>query len=69
VQVGDLVELSAAGEKLSYYEHYTGLYGIVLRLKHCCWVVQWFRSDGRLPPYRPIIERRHLKHLKKKKTS
>ena len=67
MKIGDLVELSAAGEKSSYYKYYTGLCGIVLRHHRNRWVVQWFNQDGTLPPYRPFIERCYLKHRKKKK--
>ena len=61
MKVGDLVELSAAGEASKYYGTFTGYLGIVLGIHHGEWRVCWYNKPGWKNVH---VGRRYLKHVK-----
>lgn len=66
MQAGDLVELSARGNKVDYLYNLRELQGIVLRVlaQHPYVQVHWF---GHTHPIIGMTFRKHLKFLKVKK--
>jgi hypothetical protein len=67
MKVGDLVELSAAGQRTQYYGALRNEKGMVIKYDHRGnWVIHWFGQEGQWSPWAPRIKRRFLKHVKMK---
>tara|TARA_R110001583_G_scaffold85223_1_gene223355 strand:+ start:481 stop:690 length:210 start_codon:yes stop_codon:yes gene_type:complete len=69
MQVGDLVELSAAGSKAKQNEMCWGLWGMIMKIDKISqnhpYKIQWFRKDG--STHRCPMGRYEIKKLRGKK--
>ena len=67
MQIGDLVELSAAGSKAKQNEEVWGLWGMIVQIKGQVhpYRIDWFRPDGTLK-FVPMA-RYEIKKLRGKK--
>ena len=67
MQVGDLVELSAAGKKVKQNSEVYGYWGMIMEIKghrHPYWI-NWFRPDGTVN--RVPMARYEIKKMRGKK--
>ncbi len=64
MQIGDLVELSAAGSKAKQNSNCQDQYGIIMEIKGAShpYRIQWFRKDG--SSHRCPMARHEIKYLR-----
>jgi len=67
MQVGDLVELSAAGKKVKQNSEVYGYWGMIMEIKGLQhpYMIDWFRPDGTLK--RVPMARYEIKFMRGKK--
>ena len=67
MQVGDLVELSAAGKKAKQNSEVYGYWGMIMEIKgqHHPYRINWFRPDGTLMRF--PMARYEIKKMRGKK--